>query len=240
MGPSVAFGRRTAPDRSGAATRPKEEPMTFLRVLAAAACGMALALSGGAAFAQPYPSKPIRMVIAFPPGGTSDFVGRVVAAKMSEFLGPADRRRQQARRDRPHRHAGGPAGGPDGYTILLALSDFTLIPGLQAEAAVRPGQGLRGDRAPHQLSARARRVPGAAREQREGAHRAREGEAGRDQLRIRRQRRVPTTFPASRSRTRRASTSRTCRTRATAPRSPTSSPTACSCCSRRWVPSRRI
>lgn len=112
--------------------------MTFLRVLAAAACGMALALSGGAALAQPYPSKPIRMIIAFPPGGTSDFVGRVVAAKMSEFLG-----QPVVVDNKPG--ATGLIGtqavqqaAPDGYTILLAPSDFTLIPGLQAKPPYDP------------------------------------------------------------------------------------------------------
>src|SRR5258706_12116794 len=92
----------------------------------------------GTASAQPYPNKPVKMVMASPPGGTSDYVGRAVAAKLSEYLGQpvvVDNR-------------GGAAGligtqvvqqaAPDGYTILLAPSDFTLVPGLQAKPPYDP------------------------------------------------------------------------------------------------------
>ena len=67
--------------------------MKSLRLLVSA-IGVAAALIAGAgtALAQPYPDKPIRMVIAFPPGGTSDSVGRVVAAKLAEFPGGSSRR----------------------------------------------------------------------------------------------------------------------------------------------------
>jgi len=40
-----------------------------------------------ASFAQAYPSKPIRMIVGAPPGGTTDVVGRLIAPKLSERLG---------------------------------------------------------------------------------------------------------------------------------------------------------
>ena len=40
-----------------------------------------------AVFAQEYPSKPIRMVVGFPPGGGTDVVARILAPRMSELLG---------------------------------------------------------------------------------------------------------------------------------------------------------
>ena len=99
---------------------------------------MAATLASGISTAQPYPNKPVRMVIAFPPGGTSDFVGRVVAAKLSEFLG-----QPIVVDNKPG--ATGLIGtqdvaraAPDGYTILLAPSDFTLIPSLQAKPPYDP------------------------------------------------------------------------------------------------------
>jgi tripartite-type tricarboxylate transporter receptor subunit TctC len=50
----------------------------FLRAAAAAA----LALASSASFAQAWPSKPVKMIIPFPPGGTLDTVGRLLAQKL--------------------------------------------------------------------------------------------------------------------------------------------------------------
>jgi tripartite-type tricarboxylate transporter receptor subunit TctC len=47
---------------------------------------LAFALAGGA-LAQPYPNKPIKWVIPYPPGGGVDAVGRIVGEKLSEVLG---------------------------------------------------------------------------------------------------------------------------------------------------------
>jgi tripartite-type tricarboxylate transporter receptor subunit TctC len=54
----------------------------LLALVAAQSAGMA-----GLAQAQDFPTRPIRVVIAFPPGGPTDFVGRLVADKMSALLG---------------------------------------------------------------------------------------------------------------------------------------------------------
>jgi tripartite-type tricarboxylate transporter receptor subunit TctC len=72
-----------------------------------------------AAFAQTYPTKPVRVVIVFPPGGSNDVVGRIVFQKMSENMG-----QQFVIENR-----GGAAGSigsevvanspPDGYTIMV-------------------------------------------------------------------------------------------------------------------------
>ena len=61
--------------------------MRSLRAIALCAVAFTFALGAAQAPAQAYPNKPIRLVIAFPPGGTSDFVGRVIADRMSQFLG---------------------------------------------------------------------------------------------------------------------------------------------------------
>ncbi len=78
-----------------------------------------LCLFAGLAQAQPYPSKPVRLIIPFPPGGSNDIVGRMVATQLSDRLGQsviADNRGG----------AGGTIGtdmaaksAPDGYTLLL-------------------------------------------------------------------------------------------------------------------------
>jgi len=87
-----------------------------LSKIAAAAVAFAFA---GSAFAQTFPSKPIRIVIPFVAGGPSDTVGRAIGSKFQEFLGqPA------VVENRPGANGAIAAefvakSDPDGYTILV-------------------------------------------------------------------------------------------------------------------------
>jgi tripartite-type tricarboxylate transporter receptor subunit TctC len=78
----------------------------------------ALLLCASGALAQPYPSKPIRYIVPFQPGGTTDILGRIVAQKLQEAWG-----QPVIVENRPG--AGGAVGAeltakspPDGYTIM--------------------------------------------------------------------------------------------------------------------------
>ncbi len=78
------------------------------------------------AAAQPYPAKPVRMIVAFPPGGPTDLVGRIIAAKVAEQTGQQFIVENRA-------GAGGNIGSelvakaaPDGYTILYNTSGITI------------------------------------------------------------------------------------------------------------------
>jgi tripartite-type tricarboxylate transporter receptor subunit TctC len=89
----------------------------------------ALAVSG-AAFAQQYPTKPVRIIVPFPPGGVTDIAGRLIAQKLSERLGQQFYIENIA-------GAGGNLGmgnaakaGGDGYTILFASSSIVVNPSL--------------------------------------------------------------------------------------------------------------
>jgi tripartite-type tricarboxylate transporter receptor subunit TctC len=89
-----------------------------MRSLLLKAAAILLALST-AAFAQDYPNRPVRLIIPFPPGGSNDVVGRVMATALSEALG-----KQVVVDNRSG--AGGVIGTevaanspPDGYTILV-------------------------------------------------------------------------------------------------------------------------
>jgi tripartite-type tricarboxylate transporter receptor subunit TctC len=82
------------------------------------------------AHAQPYPSKPIRIVVPFAPGGGSDFIARFMAQKLSAGLG-----QQVIVENKPG--AGGMLGidagvksPPDGYTLTLIASSYTVNPSI--------------------------------------------------------------------------------------------------------------
>ncbi len=90
---------------------------------------MALALLAGPALAQDaYPSRPITMIVPFPPGGVADLTGRPTAFAMEKFLKQRIIIENKA-------GAGGAIGmaatansKPDGYTIMMALSSISIIP----------------------------------------------------------------------------------------------------------------
>ena len=104
------------------------------------ALALAAVLPVSAAFAQtPYPAKPIRMIVPFPPGGPNDILGRVVAARLTEQLG------QQVVIDN-RGGAGGIIGAeivaravPDGHTLLLGgTASLAINPGLNRKLPYDP------------------------------------------------------------------------------------------------------
>ncbi len=96
---------------------------------------LAAALLSTAVFAQTYPNRPIRFIVSFPPGGSSDLIARIIAPRMAEGLG-----QPVLVENRPG--AGGNIGvdavaksSPDGYTIGLAAagalsSNISLYPSM--------------------------------------------------------------------------------------------------------------
>jgi tripartite-type tricarboxylate transporter receptor subunit TctC len=104
--------------------------MTRLRPLLALFALTIVTLAAGypAAAQEPYPSRPISLVVPFPPGGVADLTARPVAVAMEKVL-------KQPIGVVNKTGAGGAVGmqfaatsKPDGYTLLLALSSISIIP----------------------------------------------------------------------------------------------------------------
>ncbi|HET9337660.1 MAG TPA: tripartite tricarboxylate transporter substrate binding protein [Casimicrobiaceae bacterium] len=104
-------------------------PLVLAGALAAAALAFGALVAPAAA--QGFPSKPVKLVIPFPPGGSLDNVGRLLAQKLSEAWG-----QQVVIENKPG--AGGNIGAdavakspPDGYTVVMgALSTHAVNPSL--------------------------------------------------------------------------------------------------------------
>ena len=102
-----------------------------------------VAILPGAVAAETYPSRPIKLVVPFPPGGPNDIIARVVAQRMSELLG------QQIVIDN-RGGAGGVVGtdavakaAPDGYTIGICSAGAIEMKVTETPASV-PSKAARG------------------------------------------------------------------------------------------------
>jgi tripartite-type tricarboxylate transporter receptor subunit TctC len=105
---------------------------TFRRTLLGLAAAACLPLS---VWAQAYPSKPITLLVPFPPGGPTDLVARVLAKKMSEQMGQSiviDNKPGANGNIAAVAAAKAPA---DGYTVLYNTSSITLSPALYKNLA---------------------------------------------------------------------------------------------------------
>jgi tripartite-type tricarboxylate transporter receptor subunit TctC len=100
---------------------------------------LVLAFASGMLLAQAYPTKPIRLIVGYPPGGGIDFTARTIQQPLQEAL------KQQVIVDYKPGAGGMLAAGeltraaPDGYTLLLAnTGPFAIAPYLQAKLPYDP------------------------------------------------------------------------------------------------------
>jgi len=100
----------------------------MLRVLAfAASCVVATLCAWSAQAADPYPSRPIKIIVPYPPGGSADLIARMLADKMAGSIGQPV----------VVENKGGASGAigsefvaraaPDGYTLLIGIADTHAI-----------------------------------------------------------------------------------------------------------------
>jgi tripartite-type tricarboxylate transporter receptor subunit TctC len=112
--------------------------MNARTLVAAAICAAAMLHAAGAA-AQAWPAKSIRLMVPFPPGGSTDIVARIVAQKLGERLGQSIVIENRG-------GAGGTIGtaiiaksAPDGYNLAVAsTSTHVVAPGVYAKLEYDP------------------------------------------------------------------------------------------------------
>ena len=102
------------------------------------ACVLASFVLPGAAWAQTFPAKPVRLIVAYPPGGATDIVARAIAPKAGEVLGQPLIIENQG-------GAGGKIGAqqvaraaPDGYTSLLTVAGTHILMLFEKDALNNP------------------------------------------------------------------------------------------------------
>jgi tripartite-type tricarboxylate transporter receptor subunit TctC len=104
--------------------------------------GALLALACSLAAAQAYPSKPIHLLVAFPPGGPVDIIARLVAPKVTEALGAPVVVENKVGASGNVATAEVAKSTPDGYTLLAHSSAYAVNPTLFANPGYDPLKDL--------------------------------------------------------------------------------------------------
>src|SRR2546425_5183195 len=103
-------------------------------------------LFAGSAFAQDYPNRPVKIIVPYAPGGSTDIIGRIVAQRLTESLGQSflvDNRPGASGNLALEAVAKAP---PDGYTLLVgnvstnAINENTFA----QQLSIKPSRDLRG------------------------------------------------------------------------------------------------
>lgn len=110
-------------------TRPPSATGITRRFVLSVPAALATATLGGPALAQGrYPTKPVTLLVGFPPGGSTDFIGRLLAQKLTEVLGQSVVVENKGGANGLLAANAVAAAAPDGYTLLLTSMGMTTNP----------------------------------------------------------------------------------------------------------------
>ena len=106
-------------------------------------CALSLSLlQAHADAAQPYPNKPIRMIVAVPPGGPADTLSRLISPKLTEAMGQAIVIDNRAGANGNIAYEMTARAVPDGYTITAVAAGVAINPSLYREVKYDPVKDL--------------------------------------------------------------------------------------------------
>jgi tripartite-type tricarboxylate transporter receptor subunit TctC len=111
------------------------------KILAIVAAALAVAIPA-AAQAQVFPTKPIRLIVTYPPGGGADLMARLVAPKMGEALGQTVVVENKPGASGQIGAAEVARAAPDGYTLMLDASSYAVNPSLYAKLPYDPAKAF--------------------------------------------------------------------------------------------------
>ena len=111
------------------------------KLLAASFAALALATAGPAG-AQAFPTKPIRLIVTYPPGGGADLMARLVAPKMSEVLGQPVVVENKAGASGQIAAAEVARSAPDGHTLMLDAMSYAVNPSLYPRMPYDPAKAF--------------------------------------------------------------------------------------------------
>ncbi len=106
--------------------------------LGCAVAAAALVTASGVASGQDYPTKPIRLIVGFPPGGSNDIMARIVAQPLSQVLGVPVIVENKPGANAIIASEFIAKSAPDGYTLYWVAAPFTVNPALEGKA--KPGE----------------------------------------------------------------------------------------------------
>jgi tripartite-type tricarboxylate transporter receptor subunit TctC len=95
------------------------------------------------AHAQTFPTKPVRLIVSYPPGGGADLMARLVAPRMSEALGQPVVVENKPGASGQIAAAEVARAAADGHTLLFDASNFAVNPGLFASLPYDPAKAFR-------------------------------------------------------------------------------------------------
>lgn len=92
-----------------------------------------VALAAAPVSAQDYPTRTVRMIVTFPPGGGADLLARIVGRQLTEKWGQTVQVDNRGGGDGANGAAIGAKAAPDGYTVLMIISTHLVLPSLKSE-----------------------------------------------------------------------------------------------------------